>query len=56
MKPTTRALLRRIETLMDAEDLTAEQDHELDALVTLVSAYEDKRFPIKEAITPIAND
>jgi HTH-type transcriptional regulator/antitoxin HigA len=37
---------------MDAEDLTAEQGSELDALVTLVSAYEDKRFPIGNS-TPI---
>ena len=48
----TRAL-RRIEALMDAENLTAEQGHELDALVTLVEAYEEKNFAIKEA-SPIA--
>ena len=48
----TRAL-RRIEALMDAESLTAEQGHELDALVTLVEAYEEKNFAIKEA-SPIA--
>ena len=45
--------LRRIEALMDAENLTAEQGHELDALVTLVEAYEEKNFAIKEA-SPIA--
>jgi HTH-type transcriptional regulator/antitoxin HigA len=45
--------LRRIEALMDAESLTAEQGHELDALVTLVEAYEEKNFAIKEA-SPIA--
>ena len=48
----TRAL-RRIEALMDAESLTPEQGHELDALVTLVEAYEEKNFAIKEA-SPIA--
>jgi HTH-type transcriptional regulator/antitoxin HigA len=48
----TRAL-RRIEALMDAESLTTEQGHELDALVTLVEAYEEKNFAIKEA-SPIA--
>ena len=47
-----RRALARIETLMDAESLTAEQGDELDALVTLVSAYEDKHFPIRDA-TPI---
>lgn len=45
--------LRRIEALMDAESLTPEQGHELDALVTLVEAYEEKNFAIKEA-SPIA--
>lgn len=45
--------LRRIEALMDAESLTVEQGHELDALVTLVEAYEEKSFAIKEA-SPIA--
>jgi HTH-type transcriptional regulator/antitoxin HigA len=45
--------LRRIDSLMDAENLTTEQDHELDALVTLVEAYEEKNFAIKEA-SPIA--
>jgi HTH-type transcriptional regulator/antitoxin HigA len=48
----TRAL-RRIEALMDAESLTPEQGHELDALATLVEAYEEKNFAIKEA-SPIA--
>jgi HTH-type transcriptional regulator/antitoxin HigA len=47
-----RRALARIEALMDAESLTAEQGDELDALVTLVSAYEDKNFPIRDA-TPI---
>jgi HTH-type transcriptional regulator/antitoxin HigA len=47
-----RRALVRIEALMDAEALTAEQGDELDALVTLVSAYEDKNFPIRDA-TPI---
>jgi HTH-type transcriptional regulator/antitoxin HigA len=47
----TRALAR-IEALMDAQSLTAEQGGELDALVTLVSAYEDKHFPIGNS-TPI---
>lgn len=44
----TRAL-GRIETLMDAESLTVEQGHELDALVTLVEAYEQKHFAIGDA-------
>jgi HTH-type transcriptional regulator/antitoxin HigA len=48
----TRAL-RRIEALMDAESLTPEQGHELDALATLVEAYEEKNFAIREA-SPIA--
>jgi len=47
-----RRALARIEALMDAANLTAEQGDELDALVTLVSAYEDKHFPIRDA-TPI---
>jgi HTH-type transcriptional regulator/antitoxin HigA len=47
-----RRALSRIEALMDAESLTAEQGAELDALVTLVAAYEDKHFPIPDA-TPI---
>jgi HTH-type transcriptional regulator/antitoxin HigA len=45
--------LRRIEALMDVESLTTEQGHELDALVTLVEAYEEKHFAIREA-SPIA--
>ena len=45
--------LRRIEALMDAESLATEQEHELDALVTLVAAYEEKHFAIGEA-SPIA--
>ena len=48
----TRAL-RRIETLMDSECLTTEQEHELDALVTLAEAYEEKHFVIKQ-VSPIA--
>jgi HTH-type transcriptional regulator/antitoxin HigA len=48
----TRAL-RRIEALMDCDSLTTEQGHELDALVTLVEAYEEKYFAIREA-SPIA--
>ena len=48
----TRAL-RRIEALMDAESLAPEQGHELDALATLVEAYEEKNFAIREA-SPIA--
>lgn len=38
--------LGRIEVLMDAESLAVEQSHELDALVTLVDAYENRHFPI----------
>jgi antitoxin component HigA of HigAB toxin-antitoxin module len=34
---------------MDAESLTVEQGHELDALVTLVEAYEQKHFAIGDA-------
>jgi HTH-type transcriptional regulator/antitoxin HigA len=45
--------LARIEALMDAERLTAEQGDELDALVTLVEAYEDKYLPVGVA-SPIA--
>ena len=45
--------LKRIEALMDAEKLMAEEVAELDALVTLVEVYEDKHFPIS-APTPIA--
>jgi HTH-type transcriptional regulator/antitoxin HigA len=45
--------LRRIEALMDCDSLTTEQGHELDALVTLVEAYEEKYFAIREA-SPIA--
>jgi HTH-type transcriptional regulator/antitoxin HigA len=44
-----RRALARIEGLMDAESLTAEKGDELDALVTLVTAYEDKHFPIRDA-------
>jgi HTH-type transcriptional regulator / antitoxin HigA len=47
----TRALAR-IEALMDAQSLTAEQGGELDALVTLVSVFEDKHTPIGNS-TPI---
>jgi HTH-type transcriptional regulator / antitoxin HigA len=43
--------LARIEKLMDA-DLTAAQGDELDALVTLVSAYEEKHYKIA-APTPV---
>jgi len=45
--------LARIETLMDAASLTAAEGDELDALVTLVEAYEQKHFPIGNA-DPIA--
>jgi HTH-type transcriptional regulator/antitoxin HigA len=41
-----RRALGRIEALMDAESLTADESSELDALVTLVEAYELKHFPI----------
>jgi len=46
------AALRRIEALMDAHPGTPEGD-ELDVLVTLVEAYEDKHFPIDDP-DPIA--
>ena len=39
--------LRRIEARMDAEPGTTEGD-ELDVLVTLVEAYEDRHFPIAD--------
>lgn len=48
-----RRALRRIEALMDTENLGTEQQYELDALVTLVEAYEEKNFAIEEA-SPIA--
>jgi HTH-type transcriptional regulator/antitoxin HigA len=48
----TRALAR-IETLMDSKRLTTDEGVELDALVTLVEAYEQKHFPIGDA-DPIA--
>jgi HTH-type transcriptional regulator/antitoxin HigA len=41
--------LGRIGKLMDAGQLTEGEGSELDALVTLVAAYEDKQFPIREA-------
>ena len=44
-KKDHRAALKRIEQLWDAKPKTREGD-ELDILVTLVSAYEDKHFPI----------
>ena len=40
-----RTALKRIEQLWDAKPKTPEGD-ELDILITLVSAYEDKHFPI----------
>ena len=40
-----REALKRIETLMDARENTPEGDL-LDVLVTLVEAYEAKRYPI----------
>jgi len=46
------AALKRIEALMSAAPGTAEED-ELDVLITLVDAYETKRFPI-DAPDPIA--
>jgi HTH-type transcriptional regulator/antitoxin HigA len=42
-----KSALRRIEQLMDSEPGTPEGD-ELDVLVTLVEAYEDRRFPIAD--------
>ncbi len=39
------ATLQRIDELMDAESGSPEGD-ELDTLATIVSAYEDKHFPI----------
>ena len=44
-KKDQRAALKRIEQLWDAKPKSREGD-ELDILVTLVSAYEDKYFPI----------
>ena len=44
-----RRALQRIEKLMDADVLSAAQGAELDALVTLVDAYEARQFPIKDA-------
>jgi HTH-type transcriptional regulator / antitoxin HigA len=45
--------LARIEVLMDKPALTADEGYELDALVTLVEAYEQKHLPVREA-TPVA--
>ncbi len=42
-----RAALRVIETLWGAADGTAEGDH-LDVLVTLVEAYEERRWPVAD--------
>ena len=44
-KKDHRTALKRIEQLWDARPKTSEGD-ELDILITLVSAYEDKHFPI----------
>ena len=44
-KKDHRAALKRVEQLWDAKPKTPEGD-ELDILITLVSAYEDKHFPI----------
>ena len=43
-----RRMLARIETLMDAQPDSREQD-ELEILATLVEAYEGKHFPIPDA-------
>ena len=45
-KAEYRATLKEIETLMAAERDTSEGER-LDVLVTLVEAYESKRYPIK---------
>ena len=42
------AALERAADLMDAEEGTPEAD-ELDALATLIEAYEDKHYPISAA-------
>jgi HTH-type transcriptional regulator/antitoxin HigA len=47
------AALARISLLMAADQISPAQNAELDALATLVDAYEEKHFPI-EAPTPIA--
>ena len=44
-KKDHRAALKRVERLWDAKPKTLEGD-ELDILLTLVSAYEEKHFPI----------
>jgi len=44
-KKDHRAALKRVEQLWDAKPKTLEGD-ELDILLTLVSAYEEKHFPI----------
>jgi HTH-type transcriptional regulator / antitoxin HigA len=43
--------LREIETLWDAKEGTPE-DERLDALVTLVDAYENEHFPIDAPVEP----
>lgn len=47
-----QAALRRVELLLDAAPGSPEED-ELDVLATLISAYEDKHFPIA-APDPVA--
>ena len=47
--------LARIETLFDAKPGTPEGD-ELDRLVTVVDAYEQKRFPIATSSAPVSKN
>jgi HTH-type transcriptional regulator/antitoxin HigA len=47
-----RRALAEVERLMDAEEGTPKADR-LDALVTLVEAYEDEKWPIEAPDAPV---